>query len=104
MFVVGCFWNVGHLGSSSLPPFTTNQTNTTMNVNPNERESQSQNRLLLRHLQMGGTITTLEALKLYGCIQLPSRICDLRKMGHAITSKFITLPNGKRVKEYRLAN
>ncbi len=34
----------------------------------------------------------------------PRRICDLRKMGHAITSKFITLPNGKRVKELRLAN
>lgn len=35
------------------PPLYTLNT-TTMNVNPNERESQSQNRLLLRHLQMGG--------------------------------------------------
>ncbi len=73
------------------------------NTNPNESEAQSQNRLLLRHLQMGGTITGIEALNLYGCFRLPSRICDLRKMGHTITSEFIKLSNGKRVKRYRLA-
>lgn len=73
-----------------------------MNTNPNESEAQSQNRLLLRHLQMGGTITGIEALNLYGCFRLPSRINDLRKKGVAIISKFITTPSGKRVKEYRL--
>lgn len=73
-----------------------------MNNNPNERESQSQNKLLLRHLEMGGTITGIEALNLYGCFRLPSRICDLKKAGHKIEDRFITLPNGKRVKQYRL--
>lgn len=74
-----------------------------MNENLNESESQSQNRLILRHLQMGGTITGIEALNLYGCFRLPSRICDLRKMGIGIKSKFVVLPSGKRVKEYSMA-
>lgn len=73
-----------------------------MNKNENEKDAKSQNALLLRHLKMGGSITGIEALNLYGCFRLPSRICDLKKMGHKITDRFITLPNGKRVKEYRL--
>ena len=74
-----------------------------MNINPNENESKSQNRLLLAHLRTGASITGIEALSLYGCFRLPSRICDLRKAGHNIVSRFITTPSGKRVKEYKLA-
>jgi hypothetical protein len=73
-----------------------------MNENPNESEVQSQNRLLLRHLQMGGTITGIEALNLYGCFRLPSRIWDLKQAGHNIVGKFIKTPTGKRVMQYRL--
>lgn len=72
------------------------------NINPNESESRSQNKLLLAHLKTGASITGIEALKLYGCFRLPSRICDLKEMGHKITSKFITTPSGKRVKQYSL--
>ena len=75
-----------------------------MNENPNESEARSQNRRILAHLQQGGSITGIEALTEFGCFRLPSRICDIRKMGHAITSEFVKLPNGKRVKRYRLAN
>lgn len=74
-----------------------------MNNNPNKESSNSQNKLLLAHLQMGGTITSLEAVNLYGCMRLASRICDLRKMGIGIKSKFVVLPSGKRVKEYSMA-
>ena len=72
------------------------------NINPNESEAKSQNALLLRHLRTGASITGIEALNLYGCFRLPSRINDLRKQGVAIISKFITTPSGKRVKEYSL--
>ena len=37
-----------------------------MNINPNENESKSQNRLLLAHLRTGASITGIEALSLYG--------------------------------------
>lgn len=73
-----------------------------MNENPNESESRSQNKLLLAHLKTGASITGIEALKLYGCFRLPSRICDLKEMGYRITSKFIKTPSGKRVKQYSL--
>ena len=52
-----------------------------MNNNVNKESSNSQNRVLLQHLKMGGTITALEAVNLYGCMRLASRICDLRKIG-----------------------
>lgn len=73
-----------------------------MNDNPNNKESQSQNKLILRHLKMGGTITGIEALNLYGCFRLPSRINDLKKMGYRFADKFIKTPSGKRVKQYSL--
>lgn len=73
------------------------------NYNPNEDDAKSQNKLILQHLQMGSTITGFEALALYNCFRLPSRICDLRKAGHKIVSRFIKTPSGKRVKEYKLA-
>lgn len=73
-----------------------------MNNNPNKKSSDSQNKLLLQHLQMGGTITSLEAVKLYECMRLASRICDLRKMGYGIEGKFITTPSGKRVIQYSM--
>lgn len=73
---------------------------TRININPNEKQSQSQNALILAHLQQGGSITSLDSLKMFGCLRLSARIKDLRDRGHNIQSKTITLPNGKRVSEY----
>lgn len=71
----------------------------TTNINLNEESSASQSAKILAHLQGGGRITALEALNKFGCLRLASRISDLRK-DNDICSQFITLPNGKRVKEY----
>jgi hypothetical protein len=72
------------------------------NINLNQEDAKSQNRLILKHLRTGATITGMEALSLYGCFRLPSRICDLKNAGHKIVSRFIKTPSGKRVKEYKL--
>ena len=72
------------------------------NTNPNESEARSQNKLLLAHLKTGASITGIEALKLYGCFRLPSRIWDLKQAGHNIVGKFIKTPSGKRVMQYSL--
>lgn len=71
-----------------------------MNTNPNEGQSQTQNARILRHLQQGGSITSLESLEMFGCLRLSARIKDLRDRGHDIQSKTITLSNGKRVSQY----
>lgn len=71
-----------------------------LNINPNEISSQSQNAKILAHLQNGGRITSLSALDNFGCLRLSARIKDLRDRGHDIQSVFITVPNGKKVKQY----
>ena len=72
---------------------------TVINNNPNEASCASQNARILAYMQDGHRITSLEALKLFGCFRLASRISDLRKTND-IKDKFVKLSNGKRVKEY----
>ena len=57
---------------------------------------------LLAHLEKGRSVTTLEALKLWGCIRIPNRVCDLRKEGHNIISEPVRI-NGKNLVRYWLA-
>ena len=73
------------------------------NINPNYESSQSQCKAILAHLREGKTITAIEALRLFGCFRLTSRIHDLTKRGVAITRRYITADNGKRVMEYKMA-
>jgi hypothetical protein len=63
----------------------------------------SQNAEILDYLKDGNALTGLDALKRFQCIHLPRRIKDLREQGHTIAADWLVLPNGKRVKEYRLA-
>ena len=53
---------------------------------------------ILVHLAEGKTINPLQALNLYGCFRLASRINSLRKI-HKIHDRWIER-NGKRFKEY----
>jgi len=73
-----------------------------MNVNENLSSSASQNERIREWLEEGNTLTALQALKMFGCMRLPSRINDLKKRGMNINSDRITLPNGKRVAQYSL--
>lgn len=73
------------------------------NINPNYESSQSQCKAILAYLREGKTITGIEALRLFDCFRLPSRIHDLKKRGVAIKGKYITTNNGKRVMQYSLA-
>ncbi len=62
----------------------------------------SQSEAILEYLKSGKTLTALEALDLFGCFRLASRISDLNKHGYQIDSQMIKLPSGKYVAEYRL--
>lgn len=57
---------------------------------------------ILNHMETKGGITALDALSLYGCFRLASRINDLRNRGHEILTTEITLDNGKTIASYTL--
>lgn len=70
---------------------------------PSPNDTTSHKQQLLAHMMTGQRITPLEALDLYQCFSLAQRISDLRLAdGIPVQSQFITLPNGKRIKEYWL--
>lgn len=65
-------------------------------------EATSQEKRITAHMLKGKTITSLQALKLFGCLRLASRINAI-KQKHTITREWQTLPNGKRVRKYGIA-
>ena len=75
-----------------------------MNNNENLQTSASQNKRIAEYLQQGHSITAIEALDLFGCFRLASRITDLKqKFGLCIVTDRVTTPTGKRVACYKLA-
>lgn len=72
-----------------------------MNINENSMSSASHCAMIRDWLESGKSITGLDALRMWGCFRLPSRIHDLRERGmDNIEKEMITLPNGKRVAKY----
>ena len=71
-----------------------------MNENLNKKESATQCNMIATWLEKGYSITSLEALEMFGCLRLSSRIWDLKERGMNIQKKTIVLPNKKRVCEY----
>jgi len=64
---------------------------------------ESQNKQIKAYLETGRCITAWEALDLFSCFRLASRIHDLKKSGVSIDSDTIITDNGKRYKEYWIA-
>jgi hypothetical protein len=73
-----------------------------MNINENQKASTTQNAQIAAYLQAGHSITALEALELFGCFRLASRISDLRKRNYNITVKRVLTANGKKIAQYSL--
>ena len=74
------------------------------NINENEKSSQSQNKRIAEWLKAGNTITAMEALNMFNCFRLASRITDLKqKFGLRIVTDRVMTPSGKRVAQYKLA-
>lgn len=74
----------------------------TTNINNNAQSSQSQCKMIEEHLQKGLSITQLDALRMFGCFRLASRIHDLRDKGYNIIANKIKTNSGKWVCEYTL--
>lgn len=73
-----------------------------MNINDNEQSAKNQCAQIKKWLEEGRSITSLEALEMFGCFRLASRIFDLRERGLDITTTKIKTESGKYVTEYRL--
>lgn len=79
-----------------------------INNNPNPKRSFSQKKRILRHLQEGWTLTPIQAIDLYGCTKLSTRVSELiHKEGHTeIEKKMVEVPcaDGKttRVMQYSI--
>ena len=75
----------------------------TTNINPNRESSESQCAKIKDWLESGNTLTSIEALQMFGCFRLASRIHDLRDRGVNIAKTMIYGPNGKRYAQYSIA-
>lgn len=73
-----------------------------MNNNDNKKQSFTQCNMIAEYLENGYSITALEALQMFGCMRLASRICDLRDRGYNIATCKIKTETGKYVTEYTL--
>jgi len=65
--------------------------------------TKTQNQRILNHMQAGNSITFWDAVQDFGVMHLPRRIKDIRELGHPIESQFVKGENGKRFKEYWMA-
>ena len=63
-------------------------------------EEMSQRDELLKALQRGEELTTLDALQRYGVMALSQRMTELQRAGYPVKSEMIDLPTGKRVARY----
>ena len=63
-------------------------------------EEMSQRDELLKALQRGECLTTLDALQRYGVMALSQRMTELQRAGYPVKSEMIDLPTGKRVARY----
>ena len=61
----------------------------------------TQNEMILHHIKVHGSITTMEAFQLYGVTRLSGRIWELRK-NHNIISTPETTKTGKKIVRYSL--
>ena len=73
-----------------------------MNINDNAASSATQCAQIKAWLLSGKTLTSLEALKHFGCMRLASRIHDLRERGLDIHKERIQVASGKYVTRYSI--
>jgi len=67
----------------------------------------TQAEMILHYMETKGPITPLEALLKFGCMRLPARVYELKKLGYDIRDRFVENENVdgevKRFKQYWLA-
>jgi hypothetical protein len=57
---------------------------------------------IIAYLKTGKRVTSLEALGLFGSMQFPARIFELKELGHEVESQLVEVSSGKKVAQYWL--
>lgn len=57
--------------------------------NMTNQKRKSQKNAVLQYLLAGNTLTTKEAVDMFGCTRLPARISDYRKEGYRIADVWV---------------
>lgn len=65
---------------------------------------ENQTKMIKAHLDKGESITALEALDMFSCFRLASRMHELKESGYPFMKETITYNNGKRVAMYTKVN
>lgn len=74
-----------------------------ININDNSVQSGSQKDRILDYLMEGHSLTSLEALNLFGCFRLGARIADIKGEGYLIRTERVQDPRtGKYYASYSL--
>ncbi|WP_104932268.1 helix-turn-helix domain-containing protein [Vitreoscilla sp. C1] len=71
-----------------------------MNSNSNQA-STSHTKAILAYMQQGHALTSLDALRLFGCLRLAARIADIKALGYPVHTRKIKV-GGKTVAQYSL--
>lgn len=78
--------------------------NTQEDITPTKAKNTTQKDMILSYLQLGQSLTPMEALKYFGCFRLASRISDLRRKGYSIDRTMVEdKKTGKRYASYSLS-
>lgn len=73
-------------------------------ITPTKAKNTTQKDMILSYLQLGQSLTPMEALKYFGCFRLASRISDLRRKGYSIDRMMVEdKKTGKRYASYSLS-
>ena len=65
---------------------------------------EKQTEMIKEHLDAGKTITSLEALNLFSCFRLASRMHDLKKEGYTFNKEMVKIGDGRKVARYSKGN
>jgi len=65
---------------------------------------ENQTKMIKAHLDEGNSITAFEALQLYGCFRLASRMHELKESGYPFMKEMVKVDSGKSVACYTKVN
>ena len=65
---------------------------------------ENQTKMIKAHLDEGHSITAFEALKLFGCFRLASRMHELKESGYPFMKEMVKLDNGRSIACYTKVN
>lgn len=65
---------------------------------------ENQTKMIKAHLDEGNSITAFEALKLYGCFRLASRMHELKESGYPFMKEMVKLDSGRSIACYTKVN